>query len=174
MEDLICAVEDQWPRVEGDYTEAAGDTRGGAIKTRSVTMPMTQPREPCQEPGPIRFASARPGTQGAARLLPKGGGQSIGRRATLDLRGNCPVCGNPYQPGEGVLALARLPFWAGAAASLPAPPGRDLTDNVILGHQGCVLPRLLTLLAGFQPEARFETAAEDYLGRESRLFGARP
>jgi len=88
--------------------------------------------------------------------------RSIGRMGTLDLCRNCPVCGNPYQPGERVLALACLSFEASAGSSPVAAAGGDPGGQIILGHHRCVLPRLLTLLAGFQPELRFATASEAY------------
>jgi hypothetical protein len=78
--------------------------------------------------------------------------------ATPDLRRNCPICGNPYRPGEGVLALACLSFGTSAVPSVRTVAAYDPSGQVILGHHGCVLPRLLTLLADFQPEARFVTA----------------
>jgi hypothetical protein len=88
--------------------------------------------------------------------------RSIGRMGTLDLRRNCPVCGNAYQPGERVLALLCLSFEASAVPPLAAAAGGDPGGPIILGHHRCVLPRLLTLLAGFQPEMRFATASETY------------
>jgi hypothetical protein len=82
----------------------------------------------------------------------------VSRTPVLDLRSQCPVCGNPYQPGEGVLTLASLSFVTGAVS--PSAAGWDPSDQVLLGHRRCVLPRLLTLLAGFQPERRFALASE--------------
>jgi hypothetical protein len=92
--------------------------------------------------------------------------RSINREVTTDLHSHCPICGNPYQPGEGVLALACLSF-AAAMPSSPAAAGCDPGRNMILGHHACVLPRLLTLLAGFQPEARFVKASRDVSAGES-------
>jgi len=85
-----------------------------------------------------------------------------------DLRNNCPVCGSPYVSGERVVALACGPFASSDVTPLPAPPG-DGTGAITLGHQGCVLPRLLTLLAGFQPESRFEAASTEYFRRAAGL-----
>jgi hypothetical protein len=82
--------------------------------------------------------------------------------ATLDLRSHCPVCGNPYQPGEGVLALACLSFATDAGSPAPAATGHDPGSRALLGHPRCVLPRLLTLLACFQPEGRFVTAFKNF------------
>lgn len=78
-----------------------------------------------------------------------------------DLRSHCPICGNAYRPGEGVLALVGRSFARSVVPSSPPAGSHDSDSQVILGHRGCVLPRLLTLLAGFQPEARFVTAAND-------------
>jgi hypothetical protein len=86
----------------------------------------------------------------------------MNHEVTPDLGRECPVCGNAYQPGEEVLALARASFGAGAAPP-PAPAAAsDPGSTILLGHHGCVLPRLLTLLAGFQPEVPFVRAAEDF------------
>src|SRR4051794_39384928 len=71
--------------------------------------------------------------------------------ATPDLRRHCPICGNAYQWGEEVVSLASRSFGADAAPSLPA-----IGSDAVLGHPGCVLPRLLTLLASFQPAPRFD------------------
>lgn len=77
------------------------------------------------------------------------------RAGAPDLRNRCPICGRPYQAGENVLALDCLTFAAGARTAAPA------ARKVLLGHDRCVLPRLLTLLADFQPEARFQGACGD-------------
>jgi hypothetical protein len=87
--------------------------------------------------------------------------RSMNREVTPDLRSHCTICGNPYQPGEGVLALACLSFAASAVPSSPASASCDPRSQMILGHNECVLPRLLTLLAGFQPEVRFVKASID-------------
>lgn len=79
--------------------------------------------------------------------------------AALDLRSECPVCGRPYQCGDQVVALTCFAF---AKATLIPGDG----DKIILGHHGCVLPRLLTLLAGFQPESRFVKAARESIAPE--------
>ncbi len=127
-------------------------------------MPTTQSGEQYQELGAARAADARragdrttpPSSETARRPIPG--------RVMPDLSNNCPVCGIPYVSGERVAALVSVPFASSDVAPLPAPPG-DGTDTIALGHQGCVLPRLLTLLAGFQPESRFETAATEYFTR---------
>ena len=77
-----------------------------------------------------------------------------------DLRNHCPVCGHHYQAGENVLALDCLTFAAGPRSAAPGA-GRDSGRKILLGHDRCVLPRLLTLLADFQPEARFQGASGD-------------
>src|SRR5438034_142873 len=71
---------------------------------------------------------------------------------TPDLRSNCPICGRPYQLGDEVVVLASQTF--GAAAVRESTPAAG--SPVFLGHHDCVLPRLLTLLASFQPANRFE------------------
>jgi hypothetical protein len=116
-----------------------------------------------------RSPNARPEPEGATLLFPEQVRRPMTREVTPDLRRNCPVCGNAYQPGEGVLALACLPFATRAFPCLSTPIECDLTDKIVLGHHECVLPRLLTLLAGFRPEARFETASTDLFAGESVL-----
>ena len=91
--------------------------------------------------------------------------RAAGLKAAPDLRSHCPVCGGPYQPGESVLTLGCPSFPPGAAPS-PAAAGRDPGGQVILGHHRCVLPRILTLLAGFQPALRFALAPEVCPGGE--------
>ena len=131
-------------------------------------MPTMQTCERHQEPGAARAARTRlpgdrvtpPSSETARR--PKPG------REMPDLHNNCPVCGGPYESGERVVALTCVSFANSDVAPLPAPPG-DGTDAITLGHQGCVLPRLLTLLAGFQPESRFEAASTEYFRRAALL-----
>jgi hypothetical protein len=84
------------------------------------------------------------------------------RTAALDLRKKCPVCGVPYQHGDGVLALACISFATGTVPSIRAARSSEHSSQTILGHSRCVLPRILTLLAGFQPEGRFVTAFKDF------------
>lgn len=100
--------------------------------------------------------------------------RSLNREKTPDLRSHCPVCGNAYQPGQQVLALGCLSMAASAVPS--ARPGTecDPSGKIILGHYGCVLPRLLTLLAGFQPESRFVQASKDFAAGESVFSQHRP
>jgi hypothetical protein len=93
--------------------------------------------------------------------------RSSNRETTPDLRRHCPVCGKPYQSGECVLALACLSLASSAVPSEPATAGGDPSGSVILGHRLCVLPRLLTLLAGFQPELRFVRASNGFSAAES-------
>lgn len=87
---------------------------------------------------------------------------------TSNLQSYCPVCNNAYKAGEGVLALACLPI---AISGLPwyqsVPADSETSKRIILGHQECVLPRLLTLLAGFQPEARFVKTSNAFFANES-------
>jgi hypothetical protein len=84
--------------------------------------------------------------------------RSLSSEVTPDLHTLCPVCGKAYQAGDGVLALTCLAYGPGAARSLVAAAGGDGSRNIVLGHHECVLPRLLTLLADFQPAARFVRA----------------
>jgi hypothetical protein len=88
--------------------------------------------------------------------------RSMNQKVTPDLGRECPVCGNPYRAGEEVLALARVSFGDGATPPAATAAGGDPGSAILLGHHGCVLPRLLTLLAGFQPEVRFVRAAEAF------------
>lgn len=76
----------------------------------------------------------------------------------LDLRRDCPICGQRYRSDDKVLALACFPFAVDAASSVA---GCNSDKKVLLGHHACILPRLLTLLAGFQPEERFVKAANE-------------
>lgn len=85
--------------------------------------------------------------------------RAVNRMPVLDLSSHCPVCGGPYQPGEEVLTLGCLSF--GEASGDPG-------EQVPLGHHRCVLPRLLTLLAGFQPEPRFTLASEPRSAADGR------
>jgi hypothetical protein len=84
--------------------------------------------------------------------------RSMDRKATLDLRGECPVCTLPYQSGEGVVVLACRFFATSAVPSASTAGERDQASPLILGHHRCVPSRVLTLLAGFQTEVRFATA----------------
>jgi hypothetical protein len=79
--------------------------------------------------------------------------------ALLNVAGICPVCGNFYQPGESVVALAALSVLAGAVAF--AASGHEHDGKIILGHQDCVVPRLLSLLARVHRKDRFAGAAEE-------------
>jgi hypothetical protein len=75
----------------------------------------------------------------------------------------------PYLLGDEVLALEHLSF---ATTPLPYSPETDICEpssKIILGHHGCVLPRLLTLLASFQPEARFVKASKDYSAEDCQF-----
>jgi len=80
------------------------------------------------------------------------------REVTPDLRHICPICGNPYQTREDVLALGCLSFATGDVSAAPGPSGCDQGNHILLGHYECVLPRLLTLLASFRPDDRFVRA----------------
>jgi hypothetical protein len=134
-----------------------------------TAVPITQQREQHQELDSNRFPAARAKPDGAALPSVEKIRRTVSGGASPDLRRNCPVCGNPYRPGEGVLALSCLSLSINPVLSLPVGSGCDLTGKIILGHNGCVLPRLLTLLAGFQPEARFENAAANLFGGESEF-----
>jgi len=103
---------------------------------------------------PRRSPEVRPKSENAISLSSVDMSRLINREGTKDLRTHCPVCGHPYQPGEGVLAMACLSFAFSAAPAAPDHP----SSTISLGHYGCVLPRLLTLLASFRPAARFEKA----------------
>lgn len=117
--------------------------------------------------GSNRSPDTRPQSEAATRMLSKEMRRSANRKVAPDLRSNCPVCGNPYQPGEEVLALACLSFATSAVPSSPAAAGCDPSTKITLGHYGCVLPRLLTLIAGFQPEGRFVLASRDFTAAET-------
>jgi hypothetical protein len=121
-------------------------------------MVATQQRERGKDPGPDLSLDRRPVPKGAVPLSSQQGRQSVNGRVP-DLRTNCPVCGNPYQAGEAVLELA-----CRSVGANPVPPVTEArgASGIVLGHRGCVLPRLLTLLAAFQPEARFLRAAEEF------------
>ena len=96
----------------------------------------------------------------AGALLAEEIRRSTNHEVTTDLRSNCPICGNPYQDGDRVLALAAISFALNALPFSPEAGDSDPSSKIILGHQGCVLPRLLTLLASFQPEGRFVKASK--------------
>lgn len=96
----------------------------------------------------------------AADALPSREPRRVSWESTPDLRSNCPICGHPYRRGEEVVMLASLAIGG-------APPSVSSGSPVFLGHHGCVLPRLLTLLASFQPANRFEHAALDLSGGEA-------
>ena len=125
-------------------------------------MPATQPCDQYQERGAARAADTRRAGEHATAPPSETARRPLPGRVMPDLSNNCPVCGSPYVSGERVVALVCVPFARADVAPSPAPPG-DGTDTITLGHQGCVLPRLLTLLAGFQPESRFEAASTEYL-----------
>ncbi len=80
------------------------------------------------------------------------------RDITPDLRHRCPICGDLYHPGDGVLALGCLPFPTGEPSASPEPSGCEPGNSILLGHPDCVLPRLFTLLASFRPDERFVRA----------------
>jgi hypothetical protein len=79
-------------------------------------------------------------------------------RLALDLRHACPVCGKPYQPGEPVLALASFCLGPSDEPRPAVNQSLEQSNAFPLGHHECVLPRLLTLLASFQPGRRFVEA----------------
>ena len=79
-------------------------------------------------------------------------------KLTPDLHSHCPICGHAYQAGEETILLISAAFAPGAS-SLRGE--RGLRGDAHLGHRECVLPRLLTLLASFQPATRFELASRE-------------
>lgn len=126
------------------------------------------------EPGcviePFRVSMARdPLRQSDPRFKPEGAipgfteelRRSTKREVSADLHSQCPICGHSYQSGEEVVALACHSYVKSVVASLPTTSGCDTSNNIVLGHRGCVLPRLLTLLASFQPALRFATASRE-------------
>lgn len=132
-------------------------------------MPITQQREQHTQLDSKRSADVRPKPGGATLPPAEKVRRSLNGEAPPDLRKNCPVCGQPYRPGEAVLALSSVSLATSPVSSVPQAPDCDSTDKIILGHHGCVLPRLLTLLAGFQPEARFETASANLFAGASEF-----
>lgn len=123
-------------------------------------MPVVPAREQYREQGSARSAARRGGDR--VTPPPETARPPVPARGIPDLRNNCPLCGRPYESGEQVAALACVSFAPGGGPPWPTPDG-DRADTIPLGHQGCVLPRLLTLLAGFRPEQRFENASAEYL-----------
>jgi hypothetical protein len=116
-----------------------------------------------------RSPDAQPTFPGTTPMLSAERSRSISRELTPDLRNNCPVCGAAYQPGENVLALACFPLEAGAAPPFPAVVDCAPGSRILLGHHGCVLPRLLTLISCFRPETRFVNAFHNVSAAESRV-----
>jgi hypothetical protein len=116
---------------------------------------------------PARAPDARPKPEAITSVAPEERPRSIAWEVAQDLHSHCPVCGNPYQPRESVLALDCVSFAASAVPASPAAPGSDRSSKVILGHRGCVLPRLLTLVASFGPAVRFANAMNDFSAGES-------
>jgi hypothetical protein len=114
-----------------------------------------------KEGGRNRAAEARLKSEAATPLLAEEVRRSTSREKTPDLISNCPVCGNPYQQDDVVLALTCLSLAASAGPASLAATRCEPSNKITLGHQGCVLPRLLTLLAGFQPELRFVKASKE-------------
>jgi len=82
-------------------------------------------------------------------------------KVVLDLRRACPVCGKPYQDDEPILALASFCFGPSEASRTAVNQDGEQSQAFPLGHHECVLPRLLTLLASFQPGRRFVDAVND-------------
>jgi hypothetical protein len=137
-----------------------------------------QPVEPpgSAEPGrvlkdrnPDRFPDSCLRPEGTRPKLAEELRRSVKPEVRPDLHSQCPICGNPYQPGDRVLALACQSFTTGPAPSSP-PAACDASSKTPLGHRECVLPRLLTLLAGFQPEVRFVNASKDLPAAESAFL----
>ncbi len=127
----------------------------------------------------VYVARPRQGTSGSARPgqrplagppeavpLPATRCRSLSPGGAPDLHSTCPVCGGLYQPGDAVLALNCLVLVPAAARTPPSTSRDDPIRNLVLGHHACVLPRLLTLLAGFQPETRFVKAVRAYSASE--------
>ncbi len=118
--------------------------------------------QPLQDRDPSGPPGGRPKPDGAMPMVSEEVRREMCPEGTLNLRSNCPVCGKLYQPGEGVAALTCLPFATSAMPTSPAATGCEPSAKIILGHHGCVLPRLLTLIASFQPEGRFVRAFKDF------------
>jgi hypothetical protein len=145
-----------------------GIAASGNDRLKLVESPgSVEPSRVLADRDPKRSPDARPKPEGTAPRLSEEMRRSIKREVTPDLHRHCPICGTPYQPGEGVLALACLSFAASTVPSSPAAGDCDPSSKLILGHRGCVLPRLLTLLASFQPEHRFVKASRDFSAGES-------
>lgn len=112
-------------------------------------------------------AEARSNPEGMIPVVSAESGRLTSQEAPPDLRRDCPICGQPYRSGDKVMALACFAF----ATSMSRPAPGD-GNKIMLGHHACVLPRLLTLLAGFQPEIRFVKAASESIVPE--LYHERP
>src|SRR5258708_7428225 len=65
------------------------------------------------------FLDARPKLEGSTPRLSKGVRPSSSRDVSPNLDSNCPICGDPYQPSEGIVGLDCLSF---ATSSLPPLP----------------------------------------------------
>lgn len=175
----VIAEAHGWIPKRGGFAKASADLHGPPItagqaqsRLERITMPTTQQREQPKNGDAIRSPDVRPKPDGATPMLSEEMRRPINRAVTPDLRSHCPVCGNPYQPGERVLALDCLALAPGAVPSSPATAGCGPGWQITLGHYRCVLPRLLTLLAGFQPELRFVRALDNFSAGES-IFSER-
>jgi hypothetical protein len=113
-----------------------------------------------------RSRHTRPDGQSTAPVVPERLRRSLNSEVP-DLRTDCPVCGSPYRRDDNVLALASLSFGTSAVSPSAAAAGGGQSSQMILGHHRCVLPRLLTLLAGFQAEGRFVKASMEFSDRET-------
>jgi len=89
---------------------------------------------------------------------------STDRDTMPDPPGICPVCGNRYQPDEGVVALELFSVSASGAQILPVVADCDQGSAIVLGHRDCVVPRLLSLLGRGHLEDRFPGSAEVTVG----------
>lgn len=108
----------------------------------------------------VRAGDGKAGRSRERAARPRSDPHASGQRdPTPDLHSHCPICGNAYQTGEEMVLLASAVFCAGTD---PVVAGGDTGGNAFLGHRACVLPRLLTLLASFQPANRFERASQDF------------
>jgi hypothetical protein len=128
-----------------------------------------QSTQPLVDRNPKNSLGSRPNPASAPLMYSEERRVPIVGPATPKLRSNCPICGKTYQTGEGVVALASIVFSSSALPSQPTPGSDERGGMIPLGHHACVLPRLLTLLAGFQPEVRFVEALRDFAMVESEL-----
>ncbi len=137
-------------------------------------MPLAPQSEQHQDRSVNRFPDSRFRSGSEAPRFAEELPRALKRESTLDLRSRCPICGKAYQDGDEALALAQLSLAINTEPATLTAVGCDPSRKIILGHYGCVLPRLLTLLAGFQPELRFVEAANQLSACQSVLPERQP